>query len=441
MRRTHKTGAVVFILLGSMAFSPGQANAAPGKCDSPFLADPLCEVGKSVGGAAADVLSAPVKYAAGGAVDTFTSWVADAAQWALGRVVGFMENSTTPTLDAGWFIERYEFMIGMGALILLPMLVIATIRAVISQDMSQLLRSFFVYLPVAICGTFAAVTITQSLLVATDALSAAVAQNIAGDASEIFDSVGSTLSGTGTTVPSFAVFFGALLLVVGSFFVWLELLVRSAAVTVAVFFLPMVLAGLVWPAAMHWTKKLIEILIALIISKFVIVAVISLATAALAEPGKGGFGTVMGASALMLMAAFSPFAVMKLIPMVEGAAIGQLQGMGRSPLQAMGPQGGVGQTISMMRSKTSGAKGAGLAIAGVGVGHAVGGASASRSGGPGGTPPVPRASEQRPTKQSMELGKKSVKGMKESLKTPTDHIGGGIDPSSSSGGKTEGRKR
>jgi hypothetical protein len=393
-----------------------------------------------MGGAAANVLSAPVKYAAGGAVDTFTSWVADAAQWALGRVVSFMENSTTPTLDAGWFVERYEFMVGMGALILLPMLVIATIRAVISQDMSQLLRSFFVYLPVAICGTFAAVTITQSLLVATDALSAAVAQNVAGDASQIFDSVGSTLSGSGTAVPSFAVFFGALLLVVGSFFVWLELLVRSAAVTVAVFFLPMVLAGLVWPAAMHWTKKLIEILIALIISKFVIVAVISLATAALAEPGKGGFGTVMGASALMLMAAFSPFAVMKLIPMVEGAAIGQLQGMGRSPLQAMGPQGGVGQTVSMMRSKTSGAKGAGLAIAGAGAGYSVGGAGASGGGGPGGAPPVPRAGEQGPTKQSMELGKKKVTGMKESLKTSGGRIGGDIDPSSSSGGKTEGRK-
>ena len=99
------------------------------------------------------------------------------------------------------------------------------------------LRSFFVYLPVAILGTFVAVHLTQALLGATDALSAAVADGIAGDVSEIFDSVGGTLSRsvgvTGSTSSFVRVFFGALLLIVGSFFVWLELLVRSAAVTAA----------------------------------------------------------------------------------------------------------------------------------------------------------------------------------------------------------------
>ena len=94
---------------------------------------------------------------------------------------------------------------------------------------------------------------------------------------------------------------------------------------------------------MRWTKRLIEILVALILSKFVIVAVISLATAALADPGGGGFGTVMGAAALMLMAAFSPFALLKLMPMVEGAAIDHLQSKGRAPIERFRPEGGVNQ--------------------------------------------------------------------------------------------------
>jgi hypothetical protein len=346
-------------------------------------------------------------------------------------VISFIDNSATPTLDASWFSERYEFMVGMAALILLPMLLIATIRAVVSQDISQLLRSFFVYLPVAICGTFAAVTITQALLVATDALSAAVAQNIAGDVSQIFDSVGSSLSGSVGGVPgapSFAIFFGALLLVVGSFFVWIELLVRSAAVTVAVFFLPMVLAGLVWPAAMSWTKRLVEILMALILSKFVIVAVISLATAALAEPGKGGFGTVMGASALMLMAAFSPFVLLKLIPMAEGAAIDSLQGVGHKPIQAAGPNGGVHQTLSMMRSKTSSPKAAGLAVAGAGIG--AGSAAAAGSGGG------------RSAAASMQLGKEKGKppegGPRSASKPATRKASGGeIDAPAKGPSKSE----
>ncbi len=199
--------------------------------------------------------------------------------------------------------------------------------------------------------------------------------------SEIFDSVAGTLSettgATASAAPSFALFFGALLLIVGAFFVWLELLVRSAAVTAAVFFLPMILAGLVWPSALRWTKRLIEILVALILSKFVIVAVISLATAALADPGHGGFGTVMGAAALMLMAAFSPFAVLKLFPMVEGAAIDHLQSKGRGVVETLRPNGGINQIVSVMKAKTRAGSGPGLAVAGAGTGRAVGAAGAA----------------------------------------------------------------
>lgn len=370
MRRTRNLAATFIVATAALLFAvPTTAQADPGKCDVAFI-DPVCEVGKTVLGKAGEIVTAPVRAVTGGAVDAITSWVSDTAQWILGKVMVFIDHSTTPGLEASWFTERYHFMIGLAALVLLPMLLIATIRAVVTQDMSQLLRSFFVYLPVAVIGAFVAVHITQALLSITDSMSAAVARNVAGDVSQIFDSVSGTLSesagATGPVTPSFAIFFGALLLVVGSFFVWLELLIRSAAVTAAVFFLPMILAGLVWPAAMRWTKRLIEILVSLILSKFVIVAVISLATAALADPGGGGFGTVMGAAALMLMAAFSPFAVMKLVPMVEGSSIDHLQGKGRSPIQTLRPNGGVNQALSVMRAKTSGRQG--LAVAGAGAG-------------------------------------------------------------------------
>lgn len=385
MRLSRDLAAIAFIALAFLFVVPPPAQAAPGKCDIAFI-DPVCEVGKTVAGKAGEIVTAPVRYAAGSAVDAVTSWVSDTAQWILGKVIGFIDHSTTPGLEADWFDERYRFMIGLAALVILPMLLIATVRAVVTQDVSQLVRSFFVYLPVAVLGTFVAVHITQALLSITDSMSAAVARNVAGDVSEIFDSVGGTLSGAGAVAgpaaPSFAIFFGALLLVVGSFFVWLELLIRSAAVTAAVFFLPMILAGLVWPAAMRWTKRLIEILVALILSKFVIVAVISLATAALADPGGGGFGTVMGAAALMLMAAFSPFAIMKLVPMVEGAAIDHLQGKGRAPIQSLRPDGGVNQAISVMRAKTRGRSGQGMAVAGAGIGSTAvigAGAAAARS--------------------------------------------------------------
>ena len=343
------------------------ASAAPGKCDVP-LVDPVCEAAKTVGGKAAGVVTAPVRWAAGSAVDAVTSWVADTARWIVGKVISFIDTSTSPTLDAGWFSERYRFMIGLAALVLVPMLLMATIRAVITQDVSQLARSFFIHLPVAVLATFAAVAVTKMLLTITDSLSAAVADGVAGDVSEIFQSVGTTLgasaSGVGAGAPSFAIFFVALLLIVGSFLVWLELLVRSAAVTVSIFFLPVILAGLVWPATAHWTRRMIETLVALIVSKFVIVGVISLATAALADPGAGGFGTVMGGTALMIMAAFSPMVLLKLMPLAEGAAIGHLQGVARRPLEMARPGSSTNQAVATMRSRMASTRSQGVAAAG-----------------------------------------------------------------------------
>ena len=350
------------------------ASAAPGECEAGLI-DLACEAGKTIIGKAGDVIAAPVQAASGGAVDMLTSWVADGAQWLLGKVVRLIDDSTSPNLGSEWFNERYEFMVGLAALVLLPMLLVAAIRAVMNQDVSQLLRSFFVYLPVAILGTFIAIFLTRTLLAVTDSMSAAVAEGVAGDVSQIFDSVREGLGTTGTVAPatpSFAIFFGALFLILGSFFVWLELLIRSAAVTVSVFFMPLMLAGLVWPATSRWTRRLVETLVALILSKFVIVAVISLATAAMADPGGGGFGSVMAAAALMLMAAFSPMALLKLMPIAEGAAMAHLEGVGRKPIETMRPGGSVHQAASIMRSKTgSGAPTSQMAVAGAGAGTSV----------------------------------------------------------------------
>ena len=412
-----------FLSLGCLVIAfqgvfQGSAVAAPGNCEAGLL-DPFCEAGKTVVGKAGQIITAPVRAATGGAVDMLTSWVADGAQWLLGKAVGFIDHSTSPDLGADWFSERYQFMIGLAALVLLPMLLIAAIRAVMNQDVSQLLRSFFVYLPVAILGTFVAVFLTQTLLAVTDAMSAAVAKGVAGDVSQIFDSVGRGLGTTGAVAPaapSFAIFFGALFLILGSFFVWLELLVRSAAVTVSAFFLPLILASLVWPATSRWTRRLVETLVALILSKFVIVAVISLATAALADPGGGGFGSVMGASALMLMAAFSPMALLKLMPIAEGAAMSHLEGVGRKPIQTMRPHGSVNQAASIMRSKLgSRTPSSQLAVAGAGTAGPAGaavaaGAAAARSAGKVAKEPGRRLdkatnSRSRPTASSPTDGK------------------------------------
>ncbi|MBA2312965.1 MAG: hypothetical protein H0V97_09235 [Actinobacteria bacterium] len=424
-KRLLLLGCLVLVFHGILQES---SLAAPGKCEA-GLFDPFCEAGNTVVGKAGEIITAPVRAAAGGAVDMLTSWVADGAQWLLGKVFSFVDHSTTPNLGTDWFSERYRFMIGLAALILLPMLLIAAIRAVMNQDVSQLLRSFFVYLPVAILGTFVAVSLTQTLLAITDAMSAAVAEGIAGDASQFLDAVGKGLGTAGTAAPaapSFAIFLGALFLILGSFFVWLELLVRSAAVTVSVFFLPLMLAGLVWPATSRWTRRLVETLVALILSKFVIVAVISLATAALADPGGGGFGSLMGGAALMLMASFSPVALLRLIPMVEGAATSHLEGVSRKPVETMRPGGSVNQAVAIMRSKVgAGPSSSQMAVAGAGgSGAAVTPADAAVAAGLGAARSAGKAVKE--PGRRLDKTADAVKPSNESAASKKERVGGAI---------------
>jgi hypothetical protein len=131
---------------------------------------------------------------------------------------------------------------------------------------------------------------------------------------------------------------------VAALVLWLELLVRAAAVYVAVLFLPLALATLVWPSVSHWCRRLVETLAALILSKFVIVATLSLAASAVSSGTAGsgeagsGFASVLAGGALLVLSTFVPFAILRLIPMVEAGAVGHLEGArqrGMTPVTAV----------------------------------------------------------------------------------------------------------
>ena len=64
---------------------------------------------------------------------------------------------------------------------------------------------------------------------------------------------------------------------------WLEMIIRDAAIYVCVFFLPLTFVAMIWPATSRWARRLVELLVAIILAKFVIVSILSLATAAIAN--------------------------------------------------------------------------------------------------------------------------------------------------------------
>jgi hypothetical protein len=130
--------------------------------------------------------------------------------------------------------------------------------------------------------------------------------------------VGALAAVTGSPFLAFLI---GLLIIGAAFALWIELLLREAAVYVVVLMLPVAFAALTWPARRVWAIRAVELLVALILSKFAIVAVLSLGGAAIgASIGHASVTGAMAGAVLIMLATFSPWALIRLVPLAEIAA-------------------------------------------------------------------------------------------------------------------------
>jgi hypothetical protein len=332
------------------AAAPASAASVPNPCDLPGV-DFVCN-------AAGDLAGAAAQAAGDFVMRGVTSWVTNAAVWVTGKVGALIDATASPDVRAEWFAGQYRSMMAVAGLLALPMLLLALIQAVWRQDIWILLRSAFGYLPMAFILSAAAIVATQLLVSVTDDLSAIVVQGLGGGSGNLLQSVGDAYKNalddtSANAVPLFGVFLGAIILAIGAFVLWLEMVIRDAAIYIALFFLPLTFVAMIWPATSRWARRLVEFLVAVILAKFVIVAIIGLASAAitqtsLAQPGDGSvFERMIAGAALLVLAAWSPFGLLRLIPMMEVAA-GSVAGQ-RAAMSGAAGSAGIHSPASYMR--------------------------------------------------------------------------------------------
>lgn len=349
---------------------------------------PICQATSGATGAVASAASQLAGFGVGSVLDALGSWVSAGAVWLLAQIGNVLGSTTGVDLGASWFTAHYETMAALSGVVIVPLLLLGIVQSIYRQDASMLVRSVLLNVPLAILLTAVAVELVQLGLAVTDAMSAAVAHGAGLDSGHFMATVTSALTGPAAAgepgVPTFVVFLGGVALVLGAVMVWVELLIRAAAVYVAVLFLPLALASLAWPTISHWCRRLVDTLVALVLGKFVIVSVLSLAAGALAAgtgsspsgavgtDGGGGFGAVLGGAALLLLAAFAPWALFRLLPFLEAGAVAHLDGLGhRARQSASAPVHGLAQIA--MRSSVAGSL-AGAAAGSFGTGTGTGGA-------------------------------------------------------------------
>jgi hypothetical protein len=335
------------------------ATATPtaGECVWGISPGKLLTAGKQLvtgnpGGAVRTVVGGVVKTAVGDAAGTLVStattaiglaaigvWVVGGAQGVLHDTASALGATTSPQLRSTWFSATYWRMAAIAAVLTLPFLFAAAVQALIRSDLGLLLRAAFGYLPLAMLAIAIVAPLTMLLLAASDQMSSWISSAAGNASSDFLTRAGDAVIGlTALSGSPFLAFLIGLFLIGAAFALWVELLLREAAVYVIVLMLPLAFAALVWPTRRIWAIRAVEVLAALILSKFAIVAVLSLGGAALdAGTGHGGIAQLMAGAVLILLAAFSPWALLRLVPMAEVAAgvAGPLRGELRPGKEAM----------------------------------------------------------------------------------------------------------
>ncbi len=291
-----------------------------------------------------DAITAPAGWAWDKVAEGIAKWVLGAVAYFVDGVVNFLLTSARPDVESAWFAgsgSPYATVRGIAVALLLAFLFLGIIQGLMAGDSSAMIRRVTVDLPAAVFGMVTTTVIVGKLLELTDALSAAVLSNSDQQAVHF-------LSGFGVTVNNasqgFAAVVVGLVAVIAGLIVWVELMIRSVLVYILVALSPLSFAAMVWPSARGVLRRTIELLLAVIVSKLVICIAISVGVAALSGAGTAApagaaapdeaaasMGTLFVGTAILAMAAFAPFLVLKLIPWAEAALVAQ--GVSRSPIR------------------------------------------------------------------------------------------------------------
>jgi hypothetical protein len=273
-----------------------------------------------IGGAAKTLLGeASSKAGSTLALVAMGAWVVGGAKVAMNEAATLIDHSTRPDLASSWFSSSYWRMAGIAAVLTLPFLFAAVIQAIVRTDLALLARAALGHLPLAVLAVSIIAPVTTLLLAATDQMSAIISGAAGGDGPKALVSIGGQIGTISALDGSpFLAFLVGLFVAAGAFVLWMELLIRQAAVYIIVLMLPLAFSALVWPARRVWAVRAVELLVALILSKFAIVAVLTL--------GAGALSDATGIT--VTLAAFAPWAIVRLLPMAEiaGGAAGALRG-------------------------------------------------------------------------------------------------------------------
>jgi len=281
-------------------------------CDVPVIAD-VCQ---TVGEGASSLVAAPF--------DWLAKSMGSAAAWLFESVWSAFDSTTLVDLTDPAYVHVYNVLFGVAVFVTLVFFCLQLISGLVHRDPTALSRAA-IGVAKSVLGSFVIIAITGLLLEITDQLAIGVVTASGNTMKGMGDRIallpaGLTAINVGAPgVGAIVTIFLSALAISAAAIVWFSLLIRKALLLVAIVFGPIALAGATWDAAKGWFSKWVAFVIALILSKLVLVVIFLVAVAQVSAPIDADLASVSDPIAgivLMFIAAFAPYITYKFLNFV-----------------------------------------------------------------------------------------------------------------------------
>ncbi len=283
-----------------------------GVCDIPVVSS-VCHAASK---AASSVISAPFDWLAEG--------VGGAAEWMFKGVWQLFNSTTLVNVTEPNYLKVYDVLFGVAIFLMLLFFSLQLITGLIHRDPGALQRAG-TGLAKSVLGSFLVVTVTGLALEITDELCVGIIQASGNTLAEMGGKIAALAAGIGAISVSapgagvvIIIFLGCLA-ITGAAIVWFSLLIRKSLLLVAVVLAPIALSGQSWDAARGWFSKWASFVVALIVSKLVMVVIFLVAINQMNAPLNLDLSSIANPVAgivLMFIAAFAPYMAYKFISFI-----------------------------------------------------------------------------------------------------------------------------
>ncbi len=266
------------------------------------------------------VATSVAKATLGELFNAFTAWILGSVQWFLASAGQVLSSASDPSVVLRSANQEFNVLLSVSAPLMLLGLVITTFDALRHGDSAALWRTYLGVAPAAVLAIALARPTSLLVLQAIDQLSSSASSTVVLHEKAL----ASSLLSLGTTTPGFGLSILAIGVVVGTWLLWCELIVRTVVLTLLLVLVPVVMPLTVFPGARRAGARLAETFVAIAASKFLIVVTLSLGLDELT--GSSATQVVTGAVTLMLAAA-TPYLLLRVVPLLESSALHNLEGV------------------------------------------------------------------------------------------------------------------